>query len=187
MKNEKKIEKKTIMAAVLGVMALGVVLFQMKGLFMPSGSAGVSTTPPAATTQAAPTLPLATSSGDASARNAYSKYIAQVDESKLVFDAKKFKNPMTALITKDDEDEDEKSKPSGPATKVVAVETEATAAGYSIEGIVWHEKDPLALINDQVVGIGENLEDGAVVTEITRDTVRFRINGNRYYLVLREE
>ena len=35
--------------------------------------------------------------------------------------------------------------------------------------------------------IGEKLEDGAVVTDITRDTVRFSRNGQRYYLVLREE
>ena len=59
--------------------------------------------------------------------------------------------------------------------------------GYTLEGIVWGEIDSFALVNNQVVGVGEKLDDGALVTQITRDTGRFIRDGNKYYLVLREE
>ena len=111
----------------------------------------------------------------------YTMYIAGLSESDIDFSTRDFKNPMSALIHEND------SSPSGPATKVAVSPTDAMAAGYSLEGIVWNNNNPLALVNNQVVGSGEKLEDGAVVTEITRDTVRFNKNGNRYYLVLREE
>ena len=66
--------------------------------------------------------------------------------------------------------------------------TNAVAKGYSIEGIVWDEAaPPLAIINDQVVGVGESLDDGSRITEITADTVRFTKDGSKYYLVFREE
>ena len=91
---------------------------------------------------------------------------------------------MTPLVEKLNRDQ---ARAAGPATKVVAPLTDARSMGYSIEGIVWNDFNPLALVNNQVVGIGEKLDDGALITTITQDTVRFTRNGMRYYLVLREE
>jgi hypothetical protein len=80
-----------------------------------------------------------------------------------------------------------KRRPSGPATKVSVGPTDALKKGYTIEGIVWNEVEPLALLNGQVVSVGENLNDGSLITEITADTVRFTTNGIEYYLVFRGE
>ena len=64
------------------------------------------------------------------------------------------------------------AKPSGPATNVTVGPTDALSKGYTIEGIVWNEVQPLALVNEQVVSVGERLTDGALITEITPDTLR---------------
>ena len=116
----------------------------------------------------------------------YAALVATLKESDVAFDKAGFKNPMTPA--KGESSRPKSWSPKGvEKPKITPSTAEKLAENDSIEGIVWNDKDPLALVNDQVVGIGEKLEDGAVVTDITRDTVRFSRNGQRYYLVLREE
>lgn len=192
MKVEKKIEKKTIAAIVFGIVAVAVILYQMRGVILPAKRRVPPPTPRPATTTFAGASAFQTSAAGAGGEESvptgdYAGYIAKLKVSDIVYESDEFKNPMTPLIEDEEEEERDRPKISGPATKIVVPDTEALAKGYTIEGIVWNEKDPLALVNDQVVAIGEELEDGAVVTEITRDTVRFSRNGNKYFLVLREE
>lgn len=200
-----KIDKKTIIAIVLGAAALVVVLYQMRSVIMPSASK----TPPA-TASAAQSLPPATSTavtskapagGNAGVRNAgvtsvqnllasgYGGYIANLKESDIDFSGAKFKDPMTPIFGGAEDVEPQNWVPvlDTVVKPVVNPDFEELAENDTLDGIVWNEKDPLALVNDQVVGVGEELEDGAVVTAITQDTVKFSRNGNRYYLVLREE
>lgn len=181
-------DKKTIMAIILGVVAVGVVLYQLTG----GGASGKRRVAAVATQPATTSAAVASTSQGSSAESGqeslpasdYTALVAKMTESDITFDGRKFRNPMTPLV---EEPEPKRPKVSGPATKVVAPKTEALAMGYSLEGIVWGGSDPLALVNNQVVSVGESLDDGAVITEITRDTVRFIRNGNKYYLVLREE
>ena len=180
-----KIDKKIILAIVLGVLAVGVVLYQLRGTFSSgkSGTAGVIPKPPSAVASAAQTPSVGTGRQSPSTGE-YAAFIAKIKESDITFKSRKLKNPMTPLVEKLNRDQ---SRAAGPATKVVAPLTDARSMGYSIEGIVWNDFNPLALVNNQVVGIGEKLDDGALITTITQDTVRFTRNGMRYYLVLREE
>ncbi len=184
-----KMDKKTIMLIVLMVVVVIVVVRAI----LPSGKKPV---PPPVTAKTA--TPSTSSQGSGAAMlaekirslpaNAYETHIAMIKESDIAFQKNGFKNPMTPV-----KDESEKMQSWAPTSvgkePVVALkfDAEILAIDDSIEGIVWNDKDPLALINNQVVGIGEELKDGAVVTQITRDTVRFSRDGKRYYLVLREE
>jgi len=188
-----KIEKKTAIAIVLGLVAFGVVVYQLRGVFLPSKTTTATASPMLKSpsvlsfTSSAPQAPqpeIAAGDLEPAPAQKYKLYIAELMEADIVFDNRGFRNPMTPLAR---EGSGNKRKVSGPATKVVSPRTEALALGYTVEGIVWNDLGPLALVNSQVVGIGEALEDGAVITEITRDTVRFSKDGNRYYLVLREE
>ena len=189
-----KMDKKTIMAIVLIVAALGLVLYQMRGVFMPSRSKTAATATTPKSKPAAPvTQPAAGASNARSVKSLmaddYSGYIASLNETDIDFSGRKFKNPMTPIV-----EDGENGRPQNWVPRPDHVEKPKRTPGFeelaeddTLEGIVWNEKDPLALVNDQVVGVGEELEDGAVVTAITQDTVKFSRNGNRYYLVLREE
>jgi hypothetical protein len=193
-----KMDRKTIIAIVLIVAALGVVVYQMKDVIMPSrpkttaAPTAPKSKPPALVTASAK-QPAAGASDVKSVQDlmagGYSSFIASLSETDIDFSGRKFKNPMTPIVEEGGNEQpqnwvpisDDIEKPKSPPG------FEELAKDDSLEGIVWNDKDPLALVNDQVVGVGEELEDGAVVTAITQDTVKFSRNGNRYYLVLREE
>jgi hypothetical protein len=173
-------DKKTIIAVVLAIAAVGVIAYQ----FLGTGSANVRA---ASSAIAAPTpAPVQTAvsqtvaqPGDApQAQTDYEQLIATVAELDLAYRGETFRNPMAPLAP-------------DPATQAMAkgetVSPEAISRGYSIKGIIWNDAQPLALINDQVVGIGERLDDGALITEINPSSVKFTKRGNRYVLVLREE
>lgn len=183
-----KVDKKTILAIVLGAVALGVVMYQFAGVFSSNAKALTSAV-------AAPTpSPVVTGPESASASFEdesiseptidYEGFMASVRETDLDYGSRIFRNPMTPLISGDKQNS---SKASGPAAKVALGPTDALSLGYSFEGIVWNEADPLALVNDQVVGVGEQLSDGSLITEITHDTVRFTKNGKNYFMVFKEE
>lgn len=192
-----KMDKKTIIAIVLIVFALGVVVYQTRSMFVPTGPK----TPPVTATSAqkkpfapATAAPTQLAAGGPSAGNSvqslmasgYATYIAKLAETDIEFSGKRFKNPMTPIVGGDENAEPQVWVPVvNTSTSIPGIEELST--DDTLEGIVWNDKDPLALVNDQIVGVGEELEDGAVVTAITQDTVKFSRNGNRYYLVLREE
>jgi hypothetical protein len=190
-----KLDKKTIMAIVLIVAALGVVLYQMRGVFMPSRPATTTVAAKSnpATTPAAGSAsrPAAAGSGIESVQslmeNNYGIYIAELEETDINFAGRRFKNPMTPIAKEGEDTQPQVWVPVSNDKPKGLPGIEELSTDDTLEGIVWNIKDPLALLNDQVVGVGEELDDGAVVTAITQDTVKFSRNGNRYYLVLREE
>lgn len=189
-----KMDKKTIIAIVLIVAALGMVLYQMRGVFMPSRPGTTATAPKSSPPATA--SPMHSAAGASNVRSvkslmagSYSGHIADLKETDVDFSGKKFKNPMTPIVGDGDN-----AQPQNWVPRPDDVEKPGRMPGFeelaehdTLEGIVWNAMEPLALVNDQVVGVGEELEDGAVVTAITQDTVKFSRNGNRYYLVLREE
>ena len=183
-----KVDKKTILAIALGIAAVIVVLYQVMGAFPSATSAvtsAVAAPTPSPIVSTPQTSPASVQAGPAtSPASEYGDLIATIKEQDLVFDSKWFRNPMTPLVSKSKSD---RPKAYGPATNVALGPTNALSMGYTIEGIVWNEAEPMALINDQVVSVGERLENGAVITEITPDTVKFTRNGTNYFLVFREE
>ncbi len=183
-----KVDKKTILAIVLGIAAVAVVLYQVMGAF-PSTTSTVSnavaapTPSPIVPTSQTAAASVQVASAPTSAAD-YANFIATVTEDNLPFKSKAFRNPMTPLVSEQKADE---PKVSGPAAKVALGPSDALSMGYSIEGIVWNDVEPLAIINNQVVGVGEMLDDGSVITEISSDIVKFSNQGKNYFLVFREE
>jgi hypothetical protein len=174
-------DKKTILAIVLFIVAIGVVAYQLLGT-------GSSATRTATNALAAPTPSPVTNADQNQAvqqkektsakQGTYEKLLASVSEHDLAFRAASFRNPMSPLVS---------VAMTGPAIKAVDGSKETLPSGYSIKGIIWNDTAPLALINDQVVGVGERLDDGALITEINPGSVKFTKRGNRFVLVLREE
>ena len=58
--------------------------------------------------------------------------------------------------------------------------------GLVLEGIVWDEERPLAVINDRVVGVGDTLRQGRIVT-ITQTEVFLEDNAETFSLRLGEK
>lgn len=181
-----KIDKKTIIALVLVVVAAVVVVRRLKDV-VPSPTETIRNT----ISNAAPEGPghasqASTADPEQAPKDEYEIIIAGVMEADLDYRDKDFRNPMEPLVSERIEGT-AKSKPSGPATNVSVGPTDALKKGYTIEGIVWNEVEPLALVNGQVVAVGEQLNDGSIITEISADTVRFTHNAIEYYLVFRGE
>ena len=183
------IDKKTIVAIVLCIVAVLVVVWRVKSGLTPSR--------PAAKPGAAKSKPAAPATGKSEARasraaakskeislkaKGYSNLIAALKESDIDYEAKSFRNPMTPLVKEYDKRSGGKA-PWKPQKGIAAT----TLAGYTIEGIVWDDVAPLALVNSQVVGVGDRLDDGTKIIEITKKKVRFTRNGREYFLEFREE
>ena len=183
-----KADRKTIIAVVLVLLAVGVVVYQLTGgmasgkstanaAAVPAPSVAKKTPQPAVS---APQVPKSSLTQDD-----YDNLIAAVSEKDLAYRSPSFRNPMSPLI------------PDPKTAQVMAdlhfddkggtAPIDAVAMGYSIQGIIWNKAAPLALINNQVVGVGEALEDGSLVTEIKPDMAKFTKKGKNYFLVFREE
>lgn len=78
-----------------------------------------------------------------------------------------------------------KKDPFSPPV-ISAVEKAGTEvlAGVRIEGIIWDEKKPIAVINDKVVGIGDEIS-GAKIIDIKQNEVIFDVNGQMISVKLR--
>jgi hypothetical protein len=182
-----KLDKKTIIAVVLGLVAVGVVIYQFAGVALPSKntvSAAVTRTPSAAKINTQPAA-VAQVTRVSQAGEDYDDLIAEVSESDLAYRSPAFRNPMLPLIP--DPKAIQFMADLRPSDRDGSGPIDAVAMGYSIQGIIWNKVEPLALINNQVVGVGEALDDGAIVTEITPDTAKFIKKGKNYFLVFREE
>lgn len=174
-------DKKTILAVVLIIVAIGVVAYQILGVSS-SATRAASTAIAAPTSSPSTPVPpmqrVATQDQQAVAQpTAYEKLISNISERDLAFRSVAFHNPMTPLV----------AGSQGGSAATAESESADVVSGYSVKGIIWNENHPLALINDQVVGVGERLDDGALITNISSDSVKFTKRGNRYVLVLREE
>lgn len=182
------IDKKTVVAVALVLVAVIVVILQLrsgpaqkKAAARPATGAAAA----AATSQAAK----AADSGDelsASAKE-YQEFASTLEETDIDFDRKKLRNPMTPLIRKAGRGAASSNKGIKQPGPPIETLTNAQSLGYSIQGIVWDEVEPLALINNQVVGVGDRLEDDSLIVQITRTKVRFTRKGREYFLEFREE
>lgn len=183
------IDKKTIVAIVLCVVAVIVVVLRIRSGFAPSKpSARSGAKAKTATGQAVAQVSKAAVSSPEPSLSAkgYQEFISTLEESDIDFDQKKLRNPMTPLVREAGKGRtgSKGAKQPGPPIETL---TNAQSLGYSIEGIVWDELEPLALINNQVVGVGDRLEDESLIVAITKKKVRFTRKGREYFLEFREE
>jgi hypothetical protein len=111
----------------------------------------------------------------------YEDLIARLEEDDMPYRDNAFRNPMAPLIheAKPKEIAAAHADPNGPL--------DAIAMGYTIEGIVWNDVQPLAIVNNKVVAVGETLDDGALVTDIKPNLVSFKKSGRTYYLAIQRE
>lgn len=185
-----KADRKAIIAVVLVLAAIGLVVYQLTGGMSAGKSNANAAAVPATTTVAKktpqPIAPTAEVAKSSTIQDEYDNLIAAVSEKDLAYRSPSFRNPMLPLIP-DSKSEQVKADLHFEDNKGGTAPIDAVAMGYSIQGIIWTKAAPLALINNQVVGIGETLEDGAVVTEITKNMAKFTKRGKSYFLVFREE
>jgi hypothetical protein len=182
-----KIDKKTIVAIVLIAAALLVVVWQIKSSFTPKRPAArprAAKSQPAVVDQTKARASRTAAANEELSRKVveYNNLVAALKKTDIDFEEKKFRNPMAPLIDESDK-KATGQKSWEPREDIIAT----TMAGYTIEGIVWDEANPLALVNDQVVGVGDRLDDGSKIVQITKRKVRFTKNGREYFLEFREE
>lgn len=80
-----------------------------------------------------------------------------------------------------------KKDPFGPPVVTTAEKTdEEVLSGVKLEGIIWDEKKPLAVINDKVVAAGDEV-GGAKVIEIKQHEVLFDVDGQIVQVKLRSK
>lgn len=97
-------------------------------------------------------------------------------EKTFTYSGKTLRNPMAPLLAKPDTGE--RGRERGPQR------VGEPGLAHRIEGIMWSSANPLAIINGNVVGVGEKLRDGSSVTEISRNFVALKRGGKTFRLVL---
>ncbi len=100
------------------------------------------------------------------------------EEKVFTYSGKNLRNPMTPLV----------AKPEKVAVLPVDrdISRESTAAvAHRLMGIMWSPTNPLAIIDGNVMTVGEKLRDGSVVAEIGRDSVALKRDGKTFRLVLK--
>lgn len=93
--------------------------------------------------------------------------------------------PLTGFIYND---HGKKDPFTPPVVKAIEKQDTDALAGVRLEGIIWDEKNPIAVVNDKVVGIGDVIS-GAKIIEIKENEVIFDVNGQRISvkLIIKEE
>lgn len=187
-------DKQTIVAIVLGVVALGVVGTQLMPALGGSGTPAVA--PSTASTNAGATLAILdarkATSGD-QAGNAYAQLIARVVADDLAFATNTIRNPFRPLVGPgsmafESQDLEDARR---LVTELVSTGSHSgvnpLTLGYSVNGIIWTGQGPLVLLNDQVLGVGEDIEEGGRIAAITADAVIFTYEGQSVTLPIGED
>jgi type II secretory pathway component PulC len=65
-------------------------------------------------------------------------------------------------------------------------QTAGFAGPVALTGIVWDEKKPIAMVNDQVLAVGDQIQ-GYTVTRINRDAIVLEANGQEITVSLFQE
>ena len=109
------------------------------------------------------------------------KFALAQDSSPAPVASYSFKNPFASLLPEKKPEEapskEAASKPIIEQPKVVVV----TPPNLSVTGIVWNSNRPQAIINNQVVGVGDTIAEVTIVN-ITRNGVGFEYNGKRFII-----
>jgi len=97
------------------------------------------------------------------------------EEETFTYSSKNLRNPMTPLLAK--------QEAAVARTKDTRRASSASVA-HQLIGIIWSATKPLAIIDGNVMGVGEKLRDGSSVAEIGRNFVALKRGGKTFRLVL---
>lgn len=98
------------------------------------------------------------------------------EEKPFTYSSKKLRNPMAPLLAKPDKT----VAPRGSGQP-----KPAPTVRHRLEGIIWSDVRPYAIIDGNAMGIGEKLRDGSSVAEIGKDFVVLKRGGATSRLVLK--
>ncbi len=99
------------------------------------------------------------------------------EEKPFIYSSKKVRNPMAPLL----------AKPEKTVAQMAPGQPKAapTTVRHRLEGIIWSDVSPYAIIDGNAMGIGEKLRDGSSVAEIGKDFVVLKREGATSRLVLK--
>ena len=196
--------KKIIFAVVLVIVLIGVIVLQvMKGGTPPPKKPAATATSQAGSKSGAaksPVKPTVTAAGKPAAPGAFFPGKSETTELKTT---DKDIDQLLANVKEVDFDYDRERVPRDPMMKLIgktfgAAEekqdnTESlrnpTVIAYMkkvVSGIMWDDKKPLAIVDNEVVGSGYQYPDGGVVKSITRDQVVFQVGDSLIEVPLKE-
>ena len=187
--------RQTIVAIVLGIAAVILVGWQLVPALFPQGRPAAPAAPTAAV---APTTSMALLNDDTDEeaeeyRDAYAQLVAQVDTEAMDFSLPSMRNPFRPLVGPGSLVEEQAIIDDARQLAAGIIDDPSLAGrqelnlGYSVQGIIWSDGEPYALVNDQVLGVGEEIELGGIVTAITADTVVFTYEGQSVILYVDRE
>jgi uncharacterized protein YdeI (BOF family) len=171
-------KKKVIIAVVLMACMIVVVVHNVRNAGMPPGEDGASTSAEPASPETVADAKSEISPSDMVTVEIDPELIlAALDTGSFVYDFTSLRDPMAPVIyAKVGDDE------TGPDGEVVAV-----SHSHNLDGIVWDPYTPLASIDDTVVGVGEQLADGAIVQSISQDKVILSTDSGTFSVGFYEE
>lgn len=181
--------KEQLVLAILGVLLVGVIFWQLLPILSPSVSIPLLPQPqmvpsPQPQTVSSPPQP---SPAPQQAKTGQEKKLPPMAEeavSKAELNFAQLEDPMKPLI----EPKDTVVTPEGAVTEELGELTEEKIISlYLVEGIIWDPSKPLALINGKVVGEGEELESLARVKKIYPEKVIITREGRDYTISFQKE
>lgn len=188
-------KKQLIVVGVLGVVLVGVLLYQFTrpmtppvdtksvapATAAPAGGGG-GTAAPAGNPAATPGQPAVKTELKSTKVN-IDELLSNIKEVDFDYDHDKMpRDPLTPLVGKMAKlkaKEGEEGKPIAPATTIEVM-------NKAVTGILWDARRPLAVVDDEVVSPGYEYQNGAVVDSITRDRVIFKVGDSLIEVPLKE-
>lgn len=166
-------KKQIIVAAVLGVVLIGVLIYQFV-LREPPGVATNNTGQSATKTQTTPRPAVKPAQEEATLPQEVdvNALIASVEVKPFDYGEVRIgRNPMAPLIGA----LRTKMPPEGAPTEVITKVAISTTAARKITGIIWDKINPVAIVDDVVVHIGYTFPDGVQVYQIEPSRVLFKV------------
>jgi hypothetical protein len=167
-----------LVVVIVGLIAVGVY-FVRKGASLPEGYQfeeratleGETAAPGVPTAPVAPGVATTTAPGPRPDIQGMLK-----EEKPFKYSSKNIRNPMAPLL----------AKPEKVAVMPQATRRDSSSTiAHRLMGIMWSPAKPLAIIDGNVMAVGEKLRDGSVVAEIGRDSVALKRDGKMFRLVLK--
>lgn len=191
-----------IIVVVLGIVLVGVLTFQFtrKPPSAPAASKGAApaasqaaggkspTSPAPAAATPPPAAPTAAGAGEVTVTTIkqtdvdIDSLLAGIKEVDFDYDQnRQSRDPMAALVGKVANmlAQNQEATPVTPATV-------GQVLNKTVSGIVWDQKYPVAIVDDDVVYPGYEYADGTVVSSIERDRVVFKVGDSPIEVKLKE-
>lgn len=171
-------KKKLIIVAYVLLLVLAFGYYQYKGAYeIAEPVSGTSADGTAGTVSGdQPSADKTDAAADKSVEIDRTRIRAVLTKDPFIYDFTNLRDPMIPVIYADDSDE----------TKT-GDEAIAVSHAHNLDGIVWDPYKPLASIDNTVVGIGETLEDGSVITNIFPNKVILKSDSGTFSVGFYEE